>query len=135
MIKEVCYSEALRLITMLRPKYVHHRTHMKAKILRKMPLQDYNGTVMNPSDNQQPAGTFKNPLQVMSPGETVVCEMKRHPIGLIGVYFGSAFVIVLAVAVAVAAPSFISDLSSQVKALLYFGALFVTIFALIFTYI
>lgn len=44
---------------------------------------------MNPHDqnqNQTPQSTFKNPMEVMQPGETVICEIKRHPIGLISIY-------------------------------------------------
>lgn len=37
----------------------------------------------------------KNPLSVMQPGEQVICEITRHPIGLIGTYVTSGFIILV----------------------------------------
>lgn len=42
--------------------------------------------------NQQPR--IKNPLKVMQPGETLICEIKRHPAGLLGTYFVSGFLLI-----------------------------------------
>lgn len=39
-------------------------------------------TYSSPEDFKQ----VKNPLQAMSPGEQVICEIKRHPIGMISRY-------------------------------------------------
>jgi hypothetical protein len=36
-----------------------------------------------------------NPLESMQPGERVICEVKRHPIGIIGIYFSLAAAVVL----------------------------------------
>jgi len=36
-----------------------------------------------------------NPLSTMQPGEQVICEIKRHPLGIIGVYAMVGFVLVV----------------------------------------
>lgn len=47
-----------------------------------------------------------NPLEVMQAGEQVVCEIKRHPIGLVGIYGTVIFLLaVLAVLIYLVAPS------------------------------
>lgn len=117
---------------MLRPKYVHHRAHMKTKLLKRVPEQGYNTPDMDP--NNSPMPNMHNPLQVMSPGERVICEMKRHPFGLIGLYFGSALLIVLSFAAAVLLPQYM-DLSSSTKGLLVVGALLFSLLVLVYMYI
>lgn len=40
---------------------------------------------------------INNPLSVMQAGEKVICQIRRHPVGLIGIYIGTGlFVIALA---------------------------------------
>jgi hypothetical protein len=49
----------------------------------------------------------------MEPGEQTICEIKRHPIGIIGVYAGAGFLLVLlAVVIFVLAPHLFSGMSS-----------------------
>lgn len=61
---------------------------------------------MNPDQNPQ---NIKNPLETMQPGEQVICEIKRHPIGLIGTYVSGMFFILLAAVLAfVFAPRFVT---------------------------
>jgi hypothetical protein len=56
-----------------------------------------------PTDPQQPAADptmvdghkVSNPLESMQPGERVICEIKRHPIGIIGIYFSLATAVAL----------------------------------------
>lgn len=56
-----------------------------------------------PADGGQPV---QNPLAVMQSGERVICEVKRHPIGLVGIYGMVGFVlIVLAVVLFGVVPS------------------------------
>lgn len=53
-----------------------------------------------------------NPLEVMQAGEQVVCEIKRHPIGIMGIYVTVGFLlVVLAVLIYVVAPSIFSGVS------------------------
>jgi hypothetical protein len=87
--------------------------------------------------NQPPQPDIHNPLSVMQPGEQTLCEIKRHPIGLIGVYGLSGLLVVgLAVAVFGFAPMLITTVSRNqvleigsllffVVAMLVFGFVFV----------
>ena len=93
-----------------------------------------------PGYPDQPSGPPQdthNPLAVMQPGEQVICEIKRHPIGLLAVYLGSGLLlVVLAVVVFGIGPSVITSISRSqilgvggllfcVVALLAFGFVFV----------
>lgn len=54
----------------------------------------------------------------MEPGEQVLCEIKRHPIGILGVYIISgALLLALAIVAFVVAPNIFADNRSQVTAL------------------
>lgn len=84
-----------------------------------------------------PEQNIHNPLAVMQPGEQNLCEIKRHPIGLIGVYGLSGFVLVgLAVVVFGLAPKFLTSFSTnqvlEIGGFLYF---IVAVFALAFVFI
>ena len=66
---------------------------------------------MNPENPYQPNDSkVHNPLAVMQSGEQVVCEIKRHPIGLIGIYGIIGFLIItVTVLVFAVAPSVFSN--------------------------
>ncbi len=69
--------------------------------------QDIGQAALN-GQNTQPE--VKNPLSVMQPGEQVICEIKRHPIGMLGIYIGAGFLlIVLAIIVFVVAPGVLTS--------------------------
>lgn len=54
---------------------------------------------------QSPLPKIHNPLAVMQPGERVICDIKRHPIGLLGAYLVAGIIlIVLAVLAFVVLP-------------------------------
>lgn len=79
---------------------------------------------MNPTDPgpgqppQLPEPRIRNPLSVMQPGEQIICEVKRHPIGMLGIYFISGLLLVVLAALAfVVAPSIFTDNHSQVVAI------------------
>ncbi|HVW23132.1 MAG TPA: hypothetical protein VHB51_01430 [Candidatus Saccharimonadales bacterium] len=56
----------------------------------------------------------KNPFHVMQPGEVEICEIKRHPIGMFGIYFGVGFLLlVLALLTYGVAPSVITSVSTS----------------------
>ena len=55
---------------------------------------------MNPQDSLGKATEVHNPLAVMQPGEQVVCEIKRHPAGILGVYVVSGFLLLVLVVLA-----------------------------------
>lgn len=96
---------------------------------------------MNPqSPYQSPAEPSRpNPLSVMQPGEEIICEIKRHPIGIIGMYvIGGFLLVVLAALMLGVAPNLLDSYSrSQVVSagLLVFiiASVFVTGFLFIAT--
>lgn len=45
-------------------------------------------------DSSEDFQQVKNPLEAMSPGERIICEIKRHPIGMISRYIMVAFLLV-----------------------------------------
>jgi len=63
---------------------------------------------------QTPPPQPVNPLDAGEPGEQLVCEIRRHPIGIIGVYVAAGFLLViLAVLLLVLMPHIVSDSSSS----------------------
>lgn len=62
--------------------------------------------------NPTQANVADNPLHVMSPGEQVLCNIKRHPIGLIGVYAITGTMLILLFTAVGMLPHFVTDLSS-----------------------
>ena len=69
---------------------------------------------MNPNQPNEAQQEVNNPLAAMQPGEQVICEIKRHPIGIIGVYVVAGLLLtVLAVVVFIIAPHVLKDVSSS----------------------
>lgn len=75
---------------------------------------------MNPDNYQQPvppeqpeqsAPRPHNPLEAMQPGEQNICEIKRHPIGIIGNYIVAGFLIVGALVAGIAVEMFAASLA------------------------
>jgi hypothetical protein len=59
-----------------------------------------------PNQNTTPSG-FRNPLSAMQAGEKTICEIKRHPIGLLGMYGMTGIVLLgLGVLLLAVVPSF-----------------------------
>jgi uncharacterized membrane protein (DUF485 family) len=56
----------------------------------------------------QPDVKKLHPMVVLRPGERVICEIKRHPFGILSMYFSGAVAIVIAVVLAAFAPQFIN---------------------------
>ena len=75
------------------------------------------------------------PLKVMQPGERVVCEIKRHPIGLIGTYLALILVIIVAVVAVVAAPHLFANVTSHDQMVLALGAVIICAITGLFTYV
>ncbi len=71
---------------------------------------------------------------VLQQDEQVICEIKRHPIGLIGMYSTGILVLVIVLAAAVVAPQYVA-MTQQTKLALFLGALIVMALTLLFTYI
>jgi hypothetical protein len=74
--------------------------------------------------------SIHNPLSVMEPGERTICEIKRHPIGMLGIYIVTGLLLlVLAVIVFVVLPRVLSSESqSQVTVI---GGLVFIVFAVL----
>lgn len=72
---------------------------------------------MNPTQNttpeqghpQNPPQEKLHPMVVLRPGERVIGEIKRHPFGILSVYFSGAIAIVTAFTIAILAPNFIQQ--------------------------
>lgn len=90
---------------------------------------------MNPTDSPQQAIPSNNPLSVMGPGESMVCEISRHPIGLLGVYLTTGLIIAVAVAAAVLSPLLMPDASAAFKLGVVLIAVVVMAITLLFAYI
>jgi uncharacterized membrane protein YdbT with pleckstrin-like domain len=88
----------------------------------------------SPTPPEQPA--IHNPLSVMQPGEQVICEIKRHPVGILGIYTATGILIIfLAVLAFVVAPNLSSDHRSQVTAIGGLVFLVLTLLSIGFTFI
>lgn len=88
----------------------------------------------NPNEDERLQGV-DNPLKVMQPGERVVCEIKRHPFGLLSLYGSFAFVVAIAIVAIVMAPKLVSNFSSQAQATTALGAIILCAIVGLFTYI
>src|SRR5258708_5965824 len=94
---------------------------------------------MNPnSDNDaddEALQKVNNPLAVMQPGERVVCEIRRHPYGLIGIYATTALVAGISIAGAILAPIYLTFLTSQQKLGIVLAVVLLIIITLLVTYV
>lgn len=70
----------------------------------------------------------------MQPGEQVVCEIRRHPIGLIGTYVITGFLIVVAAVLAVLVPHYVTNVGS-LSAILWGVFALITVVALLIAWV
>lgn len=93
----------------------------------------------NPQNLQMKPGldpqAVKNPLNVMSDGEKIICDIRRHPIGLLGVYLVSGFLILVLLTTVALLPQFVTDLSNQSKTYVFLGAVLFGLLVAAFAYI
>lgn len=71
---------------------------------------------MNPADSGPSAQTQNkdiklHPMVVLQPGERVICEIKRHPFGIISVYAAAFVALAVAGSLAIAMPNFVDEYS------------------------
>jgi hypothetical protein len=86
-----------------------------------------------PQPDNQPH--FRNPLAVMQPGEQIICEIRRHPIGMLGAYIMSGFIlIVLAVLSFIVVPGMAGP-DNHSKALTAGSLLFLVIATLVLIFV
>jgi uncharacterized membrane protein YdbT with pleckstrin-like domain len=89
---------------------------------------------MNPQDPNPQPQTVNNPIAAMRPGEEIICEIKRHPVGLLGIFSIAGLVLIfLAIACFVLIPSASSDGSTPPIAIALF--FLVAVLTLLFTYV
>lgn len=79
--------------------------------------------------------TAQNPLHVMSPGEQTLYDIKRHPIGLLGVYLMTGIMLVILFAVVAALPHFVTQLTTSDKMYAFVAAIALAALILVFAYI
>jgi hypothetical protein len=89
------------------------------------------------ADNTLNGKPVQNPLESMQPGERVICEIKRHPIGIIGIYFSfiAAILLVAIVGYVFAPQIYTSTDSSRVYGYVTLALLVVTILGGLFAYV
>ena len=84
---------------------------------------------------QPSAPKVDNPLEVMQPGEQVICVIRRHPIGLIGIYSVTGLILAAVLSAAILVPYYLTFLTEQQKLGAWLGAGLIVVMTLIFTYI
>ena len=88
---------------------------------------------LQPSPGQE--NIADNPLHVMSPGERVVCNIKRHPIGLVGVYAMTAILLVGLFAFIGYLPTLVPDLSTTDKTYAFVAAVSFALLIVLFAWV
>lgn len=71
----------------------------------------------------------------MQPGERVICEIKRHPIGLINIYLMAGMVLIATLSAAILMPMYASFLTDQQRLGIVLGAILLLVITVLFTYI
>ena len=61
---------------------------------------------------QNPDPAKLNPLVVLRPGARVICQIKRHPFGILSMYVSGGVAILIAIAIAVLVPKIASNYTS-----------------------
>lgn len=75
---------------------------------------NYQQVEQSPQQPPQPtAPKMHNPLEAMQPGEQTICEIKRHPIGIIGNYIVAGFLIIIALVGGVGVQMYLSSMASM----------------------
>jgi len=100
----------------------------------------YNKPGMNPDNSSNPAmnpehNPYDNPLNVMSEGERVICEIRRHPFGLFGMYLMAGLIIVIILAAAFIGPHYLTNVTGQDKLYIALAAIGVTAITLLYLYL
>lgn len=96
---------------------------------------------MNPqqpsSPGQTPTPAIHNPLEAMQKDEQVICEIKRHPIGLVGPYLMGGLSVLAIVGITIFGLPFIPDGTGQYSLKFWSTiiALLLVALALLYTYV
>lgn len=65
----------------------------------------------SPNQDPNPTKTELHPMVVLQPGERIICEIKRHPFGILSMYFSGGIAILIAVVLAAMAPQIADQLA------------------------
>lgn len=80
-----------------------------------------------------------NALTVTQPGERTICEIRRHPIGVLGIYVATGLLLVITAVLAfIVAPHFVHDASGGSGSATKYGALIflvVAVVSLVFAFV
>jgi len=97
---------------------------------------------MEPTTNPMPAqqqpqsdGSDIHKFVVMQPGERVICQIKRHPFGLVSMYISSGILAVFVLGAAVAVPTLLTGVTQQTKLAAVVGALILVALIMLFAYV
>ena len=94
---------------------------------------------MEPQQNyplrEEAPQNIKNPLAVMQPGERIICEIRRHPFGLFGVYVMGILVIAITLAAAIFGLYFTTILTNEQKIGVVLGAGLIVLVTTLIVYI
>jgi hypothetical protein len=63
------------------------------------------------NQDPKPNKTELHPMVVLQPGERIICEIKRHPFGILSMYFSGGLAIVIAIVLAALAPQIAESMS------------------------
>ncbi len=72
--------------------------------------------------NPKKKSAINHPMVVLQPGERIVAEIKRHPFGILSVYGAALVALIIAGALAVAAPSYFDSYAFDGNAATYVAA-------------
>jgi hypothetical protein len=97
-------------------------------------MQPTTNPVPQPPE-QQSDGSDIHKFVVLQPGEKVICQIRRHPFGLFGIYASSGIMAIIVLSAAFAVPSFVSGLSKQADLGIMLGAAIFATFIALFTYV
>jgi len=89
----------------------------------------------NPTNSGQPLQDMNFPLKVMQPGEQVLAHIKPHPIGLVGPVCIAALFLILVFGGAAYTPHVVTDMTQQMKNVLFIVATLLAVLDLLFLWI
>ena len=72
-------------------------------------MDQYQQQAPDQNQSQNPPQSALHPMVVLRPGERVICEIKRHPFGILSAYFSGAIAIIAVFTLAIVAPSYLEQ--------------------------
>lgn len=94
--------------------------------------------ITNPMPQQlqpQSDGSDLHKFVVLQPGERIICQIKRHPFGLIGMYISAGILAAFVLGAAVAVPTLLTNVTSQLKLAVMLVAVVLVVLIMLFAYV